>query len=228
MNIQAPINNGSASAPTLPKAIQIEMISDIICPWCVIGLRELELALGRLSNVMTATIHFRSYQLMPDMPREGRSLVDIYRTKFGKTFDEMAEHREASFSRAKNVGFAVNFTRETRINSTFDGHRLLHWADLSQKQVPLQHALFKAHFTDGKNISDENVLVDLASSVGLDGDEARKVLSEGRYADEVRASSLHWRQAGIKSVPAFLIDGKHLIPGGQTADVFEGMLQKLV
>lgn len=211
----------------MPKPMKIDMISDVICPWCVIGLRELERALGRMTDLVAADLHFQPYELDPARPVEGERITDIYKARFGKSFEEMAAQRETVRARGANVGFAINMTEGSRIYNTFDAHRLLHWAELKGKQVALKHALFTAHFTDGKNISDYDVLAEIAASAGLDKVEAMKVLDEGRYAEDVRKAEHYWQSAGVRSVPGFVIDGKHFIPGGQTADVFEKILRQV-
>ena len=212
----------------MPKALKIEMISDVICPWCMIGLRELERALARMGDAVEANFHFQPYELDPARPLEGISIGEIYKSRFGKTYAEMAEQRAHVSDRAANVGFTMNMTENSRIYNTFDAHRLLHWAELQGKQLALKHALFAAHFTDGRNISDYDTLADIASSVGLDAGEAGKVLMDGIYADDVRRAEQHWRSAGVQSVPGFVVNGKHYISGGQTADAFETMLRKII
>ena len=211
----------------MPKPMKIEMISDVICPWCVIGLRELERALERMTDVVAAELHFQPYELAPGRAVDGEKITDIYQTHFGKSFGEMAAQREMVRTRGANVGVAINMTEDSRIYNTFDAHRLLHWAALKGKQLPMKHALFTAHFTDGKNIADYDVLAELAESAGLDKAEALKVLDDGLYADDVRKAERHWQSAGVRSVPGFVIDGKHFISGGQTADVFEKMLRQV-
>ena len=211
----------------MPKPMKIEMISDVICPWCVIGLRELERALGRMTDVVAADLHFHPYELDPSRPVEGEKITDIYKARFGKSFNDMAEQREMVRTRGANVGFAINMTENSRIYNTFDAHRLLHWAEREGKQVALKHALFTAHFTEGRNISDYDVLAEIAASVGLDKAEAAKVLNHGLYAVDVRQAEHYWQSAGVRSVPGFVINGKHFISGGQTADVFEKMLRQV-
>ena len=207
--------------------MKIEMISDVICPWCVIGLRELERALERMTDVVAADLHFQPYELDPNRPVDGEKITDIYKARFGKSFNEMAEQREMVRTRGANVGFAINMTENSRIYNTFDAHRLLHWAEAKGKQLALKHALFTAHFTEGRNISDYDVLAEIAAGAGLDKAEAMKVLDDGLYADDVRKAEQYWQSAGVRSVPGFVINGKHFISGGQTADVFEKMLRQV-
>jgi len=212
----------------MPKPMRIEVISDIICPWCVIGLRELERALERMTDVVDASLHFHPYELDPARPLEGEKVDDIYKQRFGKTFEEAAPQQENIRARAAALGFTMNMKKDSRIYNTFDAHRMLHWAELKGKQLAFKHALFTAHFTENRNISDYDVLAELAVSVGLDGTEANKVLVDGLYADDVRKAEQYWQSAGVRSVPGFVIDGKHFISGGQPADVFEKALRGLV
>ncbi len=211
----------------MTKNVQIDFVSDVVCPWCVIGLRELERALARVADVIQPTIHLQPYELNPSIPAEGQAIVDIYKQKFGKTFDQMAAGREGVRARANDVGFKIVVNEQTRIPNTFNAHRLLHWAELKGKQIALKHALFTAHFTEGRNIADHEVLIERATSVGLDSDEARKVLADGLYGEEVKAAEQMWQSSGINSVPAIVINRKHLISGGQTAAVFEATLRKI-
>lgn len=128
-------------------------------------------------------------------------------------------------SRGAEVGFTFNMSEESRIFNTFDAHRLLHWAETVGRQRELKHCLFKANFTDGANVLDHGVLVDAAVAAGLDGDEAREVLSSGRYAEAVRDAEREWISRGIRSVPAIVINGTWLISGGQPAAAFEQALR---
>lgn len=211
----------------MPKPVQIDFVSDVVCPWCVIGLRELETALARLGDVVEPAIHLQPFELNPAMPREGQNIAEHLAQKFGRTLNQSSGIRQALQARATAVGFTMAMNDNSRIYNSFDAHRLLHWAGLKGRQVALKHALFGAYFTLNLNIADPAVLVAKAESVGLDGAEARDVLTSGRYADEVRAAEQAWLKAGINSVPSIVIDRKYLISGGQTADVFEQALRRI-
>jgi predicted DsbA family dithiol-disulfide isomerase len=150
--------------------------------------------------------------------------------KFGRRPDQMGGAREALTARAADVGFTMAMREDGRIYSSFDAHRLLHWAGLEGKegqQVALKHALFGAYFTEGLNIADHDILVAKAESVGLDGVQAREVLESGRYRAEVQAAEQRWKMSGISSVPSVIINQKYLISGGQTAAVFEESLRQI-
>ncbi len=211
----------------MPKPLQIDFVSDVVCPWCVIGLRELETALGRLTEVVEPTIHLQPFELNPTMPREGQDIAEHMLQKFGRKMDDSSGIRQALQARAADVGFTLAMNDNSRVYNSFDAHRLLHWAGLEGKQVALKHALFGAYFTENLNIADPEILVAKAESVGLDGAEARAVLTSGRYTDEVRAAEQGWMRSGINSVPSVVINRKYLISGGQTAAVFEDSLRRI-
>lgn len=211
----------------MTKPIQIDFVSDVVCPWCVIGLRELETALARLTDVIEPDIHLQPFELNPTMPSEGQGMAEHMKQKFGRTIDQMGGARDALRARAAEVGFTMGMREDSRIYNSFDAHRLLHWAGLEGRQVALKHALFGAYFTENLNIADHDILVAKAESVGLDGVQARDVLATGRYRAEVQAAEQKWIQSGISSVPSVVINRKYLISGGQTAAVFEESLRQI-
>jgi predicted DsbA family dithiol-disulfide isomerase len=212
----------------MSKPLRIDFVSDVVCPWCVIGLAELERALARLTDVVEPDIHLQPFELNPKMPREGQNMAEHLAEKFGPGATErMGAAREALRTRAAEVGFTMSMREDGRVYNSFDAHRLLHWAGLEGKQVALKQALFGAYFTENLNIADPDILVAKAESVGLDGALAREVLSSGRYRAEVQAAEQKWIQSGISSVPSVIINQKYLISGGQTAAVFEQSLRQI-
>jgi predicted DsbA family dithiol-disulfide isomerase len=211
----------------MARSMKIDFVSDVSCPWCIIGLRGLEEALARTSDVIVADIHFQPFELNPDMPAAGQNIVEHITQKYGSTPAQSAATRQMIRERAAGVGFTMAMTDESRIYNTFDAHRLLHWAELEGHQAALKHALFDAYFTEGKSPSDHDVLVAAAVKAGLDGEAARAVLNSDRFAAEVRAAEHLWQSRGINSVPAVVIDERYLISGGQTPEVFEEALRKI-
>jgi predicted DsbA family dithiol-disulfide isomerase len=207
--------------------MKIDFVSDIACPWCVIGLGGLEQALARVGDLVSADIHFQPFELNPDMPAAGENIVEHIAKKYGSTPAQSAANRAAIRDRAATVGFEMKTDENSRIYNTFDAHRLLHWAGLNGRQAALKHALFKAQFTDVRAVSDIDVLVEAATSAGLDADQARTVLVSGQYAQDVRDAEEKWRQAGINSVPAVIINDRYLISGGQPAEYFEQALRQI-
>ncbi len=211
----------------MAQRLKIDFVSDVSCPWCVIGLGGLEVALGRLDQDIQADITFQPFELNPDMPPEGQNVREHIAQKYGAAPEQMAATRETIRARAAAVGFRMATDEHSRIYNTFDAHRLLHWAALEGRQAALKHALFQAYFTNGQDPSDLDTLVEVAQAAGLDGAVAREVLTSGRYAEAVRAAEAHWRSAGINSVPAVVINDRYLISGGQPAEAFEQALRSI-
>jgi len=211
----------------MARPMKIDFVSDVSCPWCVIGLYGLEQALSRTNDLIDAEIHFQPFELNPAMPPEGQNIVEHVAQKYGATPEQSAANRAMIRDRAAQLGFTMAGTDQSRIYNTFDAHRLLHWAELEGRQAALKHALFEAYFTNGQNPGDPDVLVSAAEKAGLDGAAAREVLASGRYATEVRQAEQYWQSRGINAVPAIIIDGQYLISGGQPPEAFEQALRKI-
>lgn len=223
------------TAPQTPtpaplKTLKIDFVSDVVCPWCVVGLGGLETALERLEpEGIAADIAFQPFELNPDMAPEGEGIVEHIGRKYGSTPEQSAANREMIRARAAEVGFDMRMGETSRIWNTFDAHRLLHWAHETapDKQKALKQALFTAHFTENRNLTDAGVLTQAAEAAGLDRAEAAEVLASGRYAQAVRQAEQLWRSRGINSVPAVVVEGKYLISGGQPAEAFEQALRQI-
>jgi predicted DsbA family dithiol-disulfide isomerase len=211
----------------MTQNLKIEFVSDVACPWCAVGLNSLEEALRRTADVVETDIAFQPFELNPDMPAPGVNHNEHVSGIYGVAPEQLAASQETLRERAAGVGMALNFSAQSRIYNTFDAHRLLHWAGTLDRQRELKHALFKANFTDNLNVSDPDVLVGIASSVGLDADAAREVLVSLRYATEVRQAEQLWVSRGINAVPGVIINQKWLISGGQTPEVFEQALRSI-
>jgi predicted DsbA family dithiol-disulfide isomerase len=207
--------------------MRIDFVSDVSCPWCVIGLKGLEAALARTGDLVVADIHFQPFELNPDMPPEGENGVEHIARKYGAGPERMAANRETIRQRAAALGFTMARGEDSRIYNTFDAHRLLHWAAGEGRQAALKHALFEAYFTEDRNPSDPEVLVAAAAKAGLDPAAARDVLDSGRYGEEVRRAEQLWRARGINAVPAIVINERYLISGGQPPETFEQALRQI-
>lgn len=207
--------------------MKIDFVSDVSCPWCVIGLRSLEAALERLGDAVQADLRFQPFELNPQMPPEGQDIAEHLARKYGATAEQGERTREAIRARGEALGFTFRMDRRSRIYNTFDAHRLLHWAGIEGHQAALQHALFRAYFTDGENPGAHDVLLRAATEVGLDAAKARQVLASGAYADEVRERERFYQAQGLHAVPAVIVDDRHLIQGGQPVEVFEQALRQI-
>ena len=211
----------------MPKPMKIDFVSDVSCPWCIIGLRALEDALARTSDVVDAEITFQPFELNPQMGKDGQNIGEQIAEKYGATPEQSAANRATIRERAADLGFTMAMGADSRIYNTFDAHRLLHWAELEGKQADLKRALFQAYFTDQQDPSDHAVLVALAEKVGLDRARAAEILESDAYAREVRAAEQLWQSRGISSVPAIIINDRHLISGGQPTELFERAIREI-
>ena len=211
----------------MTKPITIDFVSDISCPWCVIGLKGLEQALDRIGDV-DATIRFQPFELNPQMPPEGQKLVDYAAQRYGSTPQQLIERRAMVRERAAALDFTIALPPEDgRVYNTFDAHRLLHWAGHEGRQRDLKLALFEAYFSQCLNPADHEVLADAAEKAGLSRDGAIEVLASDRYAEEVRTDERVWRARGINAVPAIIINGRYLVSGGQPPEVFEQAIRNI-
>jgi predicted DsbA family dithiol-disulfide isomerase len=209
--------------------LKIDFVSDVSCPWCAIGLASLEQALKNLQGDVQAELHFQPFELNPQMPAGGQDITEHLTQKYGSTPEQQAGSREAIRQRGESVGFTFRKEGRGRIYNTFNAHRLLHWAQLQDpaRQHALKKALLGAYFTDGKSPEDREVLLAAVAQAGLDVELARTVLDTDAYAAEVREREQFYLDNGIHAVPAVIIDGKHLIQGGQPAEVFEQALRQI-
>lgn len=208
-------------------SLRIDFVSDVVCPWCAIGLTALEQALQRLDGEVQADIHFQPFELNPQLPVEGESIAEHLQRKYGLTDAQRAENQERIRLRGAELGFAFDFNTRSRIWNTFDAHRLLHWAGIEGRQSELKHALLRAYFSEGRNVADRDVLAAVAEGVGLDAQRAQEVLASGEYGDEVRAAEQFFQGLGISGVPAVIIEKRHLVSGGQPVEVFERALREI-
>ncbi len=206
--------------------MKIDFVSDVVCPWCAIGLNALERAIQRLDGELSVDLHFQPFELNPQMPPEGEEIVAHLTRKYGITPEDCARNAETIRQRDESVGFRFGPDRRRTYN-TFDAHRLLHWAGLEGRQRDLKHALLRAYFTDGENVADPGLLARVAGEAGLDTQRARALLASDEFAAEVREQEQLWLDRGIHSVPSIVIDGRHLVQGGQPVEVFEQVLRRL-
>ncbi|HSI56522.1 MAG TPA: DsbA family oxidoreductase [Ideonella sp.] len=207
--------------------MKIDFVSDVSCPWCAIGLQSLQKAIDNLDGAIDTELHFQPFELNPDMAPEGQDIGEHLAQKYGSTPEQRERNAEAIRQRGEALGFEFRTGARSRIYNTFDAHRLLHWAQIEGRQLELKQALFGAYFTLGENPGSQEVLLRLAGEVGLDVGKAREVLESGLFADEVRERERFYQSHGISSVPAVIINDKHLISGGQPPEVFERALRQI-
>ena len=200
--------------------MKIEVWSDIFCPFCYIGKRRFENALNKFENKEAVEVQFRSFELNPNAEKiNNNNIHQAIAEKYGISLDEARSNNENIVKQAKGLGLDFNFDSLVLTNS-FDAHRMIHFAKEYGKHKEMVEALFKAYFTDSKNISDFNTLGDIVRSIGLDKDEAIKVLNSNKYEKEVREDEALARRYSITSIPTFIINNKFIVTGAQSEDIF--------
>ncbi len=212
----------------MEKSLKIDIVSDVSCPWCIIGYQSLSSALGKLTSPVSANISWKPFELNPKMPAEGQNLGEHLHEKYGSSPEDNEQTRTMITARGAALGFTFNFKDKGRIYNTFNAHRLLFWAQQVGKQTALKLALFNLYFTEGGNPGNTDDLVNTAEKVGLSGEDTRKILMSDQYANEVREEEAKYHAMGITSVPTFIINDKYMITGGQPVDTFVEMLGKIV
>ncbi len=214
-------------SPRSPTQLRIDFVSDVVCPWCAIGLASLERALERTRGEVEADIYFQPFELNPQLGAQGEDAVEHLQKKYGMSAAQVADNQDMIRQRGAELGFTFDMERRRRTCNTFDAHRLLHWAGEAGPQRELKHALLRAYFTEGRDVSDHATLVDIAAGVGLPANRAREILGSDVYADDVRTAERFFLQHGVQAVPAVIIERKHLISGGQPVGVFEQALRQI-
>jgi predicted DsbA family dithiol-disulfide isomerase len=207
--------------------LKLDIVSDVSCPWCIIGYKALQTALQNLQGEVIADITWQPFELNPNMPAEGQEINEHLTQKYGITVEQSEQNRAMIKQRGLDVGYEFGNRGGGRIYNTFDAHRLLHWAKEQGKQSELKLALFDLYFQQNGNPSDHQQLLTVVESVGLDKSQAEEILTSCKYEQDVRELQRHYQSAGISSVPAVIVNNKHLISGGQPAEVFEQALRDI-
>lgn len=213
----------------MTHALKIDFVSDISCPWCAIGLAALEQALAKLQGELAAELHFQPFELNPQMPPGGQDITEHLTQKYGSTAAQQAQLRDTIRQRGAELGFSFNPDGRGRIYNTFDAHRLLHWAGLgaSGQQLALKKALLAACHSQRQSMESHAVLLAAVAQAGLDPQRAAAILASDEFGSEVRAREAFYTGQGIHSVPAVILNDRHLISGGQPAAVFEQALRRI-
>lgn len=212
------------TSPDHRPIVQIDIVSDVVCPWCIVGFRQLDLALQR-ENVL-AQLRWHPFELNPAMGADGQNLREHIAEKYGSTPEQSQQARDRLTSLGAELGFAFQFGDESRIYNTFAAHQLLDWAESQKAQHPLKLALFDAYFTQQRDVSDPEVLIDVAGAIGLDPQAARDILISGSHAGAVREKQQFWTSRGISGVPSMVFGGKYLLTGAQGTDTYAQVLQR--
>ena len=206
--------------------IRLDIISDPICPWCYIGKANLDAAIARIGQ-NPFEMEWRIFQLNPDMPKDGMDRKTYLETKFGGP-DRAKEIYGRIEGAAKDAGIEVDFGKIGRTPNTMDAHHLIRWSKTTGAQTPLVEQLFKRYFEQGQDISDPQVLIEAATSIGMEPDVVENLLNsdadEATLADEDKAA----REMGVNGVPCFIVGGKYVVQGAQPPETWENIIRELI
>jgi predicted DsbA family dithiol-disulfide isomerase len=208
------------------EPIRIDIVSDVVCPWCIIGYKQLEKA--QAERGLPAVVYWHPFELNPDMADEGEDLFEHVAAKYGSTREQSQKSRERLTALGADLGFAFNYADDQRMVNTFRAHQLLHWASMEGAQHQLKMALFRAVFAERRNVHDPHVLAEIADQVGLDRDQALAILSDARFADQVRQHETFWTSRGVQGVPTIVFDGRYALVGAQGEENYLAMLDKVL
>lgn len=211
----------------MTASVSIDFVSDVVCPWCALGATALEQAIENVAGEVSVELTYKPFELNPNMPPEGEKAVEHLMRKYGRTAEDVASGKAMQIARGEALGFKFDLEKRTHFYNTFDAHRLLLWALQEGRQVALKKILLRGYFTDGQNPSDRETLVRLAAEAGLDAAAAQEVLASGAFAKEVRELEAFYQQRGINSVPAMILNGRHLVSGSQSVEYYEQMLRQM-
>jgi len=211
----------------MTPSVTIDFVSDVVCPWCALGATALEQAIENVAGEVAVELAYKPFELNPNMPAEGEKAVEHLMRKYGRTAQDVANGKAMQIERGNAIGFKFDLEKRTHFYNTFDAHRLLLWALEQGRQVALKKILLRAYFSEGQNPSDRQTLARLAAEAGLDQEQAREVLASGAYAAEVRELEAFYQQRGINSVPALVLNGRHLVSGSQSVEYYEQMLRQM-
>lgn len=209
------------------QPVVIDFVSDVVCPWCALGATALEQAIENLAGEVYVELTYKPFELNPEMPAEGENAVKHMIRKYGRTAAEVASRNQMIIERGQAIGFQFDLEKRSHFYNTFDAHRLLFWASQEGRQVELKKALLRAYFIEGQNPSDHETLIRLATEVGLDPARARDVVTSGEYADNVRELEAFYRNHGIDSVPAMVLNNHQLVAGSQSVEYYEQVLRQM-
>jgi predicted DsbA family dithiol-disulfide isomerase len=208
-----------------------------MCPWCIVGWLKFEKVMAHFAGRLDFRVQWHPFELNPDMPPEGEDAASHVMRKYGISAEQSRANSGRMAAIAADLGFTFNRGPGFRMRNSFDAHRLLSWAGALEEpeqvaatgvQTALKLALFRAHFTDNRDVSDPAVLADIAASVGLDQDRAAALLASDHYGEIVRTEEAYWADRNVTGVPAFILGGRMLVPGAQDPEVFIRVIETKV
>ncbi len=212
----------------MTNKLKIDIVSDVVCPWCTIGYKRLEKAIEELGVKDQIEIEWQPFELNPNMPKEGQNVVEHISEKYGSTIEQQNESKRNMTEIGADLGFKFDYFDDMRMVNTFDAHVLLEYAKDFDKQTELKMTLTKAFFSDRKDVSEKEILKEALFEVGLNADEALTKLDNEQARIEVRNKQNYWKNLGVNSVPTIVFDRKSAVTGAQPIATFKQVLTELI
>ncbi len=212
----------------MKEKLKIDIVSDVVCPWCTIGYKRLEKAITDLGIQDQVDIEWQPFELNPNMPAEGQNVQEHIAEKYGATLEQQKESQEHMANAGAELGFTFDYFDDMRMANTFDAHVLLEYAKDFGKQTELKMRLTKAFFSERKDVSKKDVLKEALLDVGLNAEEALATLDNEESHKEVRTKQDYWKNLGVNSVPTIVFNNKSAVTGAQPVDVFKQILSEAI
>ena len=212
----------------MKKTLKIDIVSDVVCPWCTIGYKRLEKAISELGIQDQIEIEWQPFELNPNMPVEGQNVIEHLSEKYGATKEQQNQSKQGMVEAGSELGFRFDYFDEMRMANTFEAHVLLEYAKDFGKQTDLKMRLTTAFFSERKDVSKREVLKQALLDVGLNAEEALARLDSEEARSEVRSKQDYWKGLGVNSVPTIVFNRKSAVTGAQPVDVFKSVLTEIL
>ncbi|WP_019613961.1 DsbA family oxidoreductase [Psychromonas ossibalaenae] len=208
--------------------IRIDIISDVMCPWCIIGYKKLEQAMSNMTEKVQFNIYWQPFELNPEMPPEGQNLNHHLQEKYGFSKEQNIKNCQYITEIGNTLDFEFCYHKDSRIVNTFLAHQLLYWAKIQNKQTELKLTLFDGYFTRQQDPSDIDVLLEAAEQIGLNREDAKKILQSQCFAQNVRDEQNFWLQNEVRAVPAFIFNKQYLLSGAQEPETLQDVIETII
>jgi len=212
----------------MKEKLKIDIVSDVVCPWCTIGYKRLEKAISELGIENQIDIEWQPFELNPNMPAEGQNVIEHITEKYGATLEQQKASQQHMKAAGDELGFKFDYFDDMRMVNTFDAHILLEYAKDFNKQTELKMQLTKAFFSDRKDVSKKEILKEALLEVGLNAEDALAKLDNEEARLDIRNKQNYWKSLGVNSVPTIVFNRKSAVTGAQPVDTFKQVLSELI
>ena len=212
----------------MKNKIKIDIVSDVVCPWCIIGYKRLEKAIKELGFEDKIEIEWHPFELNPNMPVEGENVIEHVSNKYGMNKEQALASQKSMTNNGEELGFKFNYFDEMKIVNTRDAHILLDFAKEFGKQTKLKMRLMEAFFSEQKDISNRDILLKEFQSIGLDIDKAREILEDKKNREEIKIKESSWQKKGISAVPTMIFNNDSMMNGAYPVETYKQVLSELI